>query len=363
MSTEAISSAYAMFCNPNGARKLAKDFTPGKYDVLCARGKKAHESEGNRRFRALVKLHQTKYAACSCKVEKSKIVSHIVSTVRNASPNGGFVKIIDGAYWEAGDRAAKEKVGQTFRDFLHTKYSSSTKAKARARMEKKDQEQPQSLDTTFHARNLNMDMSFEQNMIMRRFQAQQVKLEKTQDSSASMSSDDSLSNHTAMDDSSNNNISPTPQKTLYVETPQTFPLQPEPISVVDSLRRSSILSLEGRRGGVHDSLRSSNRSSLLRSSIHTIDEAQGNLLRGSFISFGPGMGPLRTSNTSMRGSMASLTPLPLMEGAIINIGGNNNGNNAPMMSNIERDFASNMEMDENLDEDLQEFYGNMGVAV
>ena len=36
-----------------------------------------------------------------------------------------------------GDRAAKEKVGQTFRDLLHTKYSSSTKAKARVRVQRR----------------------------------------------------------------------------------------------------------------------------------------------------------------------------------------------------------------------------------
>jgi hypothetical protein len=120
----------------NGARRLSDSFVPGHYDVLCARGKKARNSEGNRRFRALVQLHQEKYNAATCKVEKSTIVSHIVDTVRHASPQGGFVKFVEGAYWEVGDRAAKERVGQTFRDFLPTKYASSTKAKAQAREEK-----------------------------------------------------------------------------------------------------------------------------------------------------------------------------------------------------------------------------------
>jgi hypothetical protein len=71
------------------------------------------------------------------KVEKSNIVCNIVDTVRHASPKGGFVKMLnDGTYWEVGDRAAKERVGQTFRDMLHTKYSSSTKAKSQTRVKK-----------------------------------------------------------------------------------------------------------------------------------------------------------------------------------------------------------------------------------
>ena len=89
---------------------------PSCYDlVLCARGKLAFDHEGNRRFRALVKQNQKQYSAAGCKYEKSKIVSFIVAAVRNASPMGGFVKNIDGAWYEVGDRHAKEKVGQTFR--------------------------------------------------------------------------------------------------------------------------------------------------------------------------------------------------------------------------------------------------------
>lgn len=132
-----ITQAYNVYVNPYGMRRLAPSFRPGSFDVLCARGKLAYDHEGNRRFRALVKQHQKQYSAATCKYEKSKIVSFIVSAVRNASPQGGFVKNIDGSWYEVGDRHAKEKVGQTFRDLLHTKYSSSTKAKARARMQRR----------------------------------------------------------------------------------------------------------------------------------------------------------------------------------------------------------------------------------
>ena len=134
-----VESTYNLYVNAQGKRRLKDDFVPGPYDVVCARGKAAHNSEGNRRFRALVEEHAPQYGSCTCKYEKSKIVSHIVSTVRTAAAyhQGGFVKQSGPGWFEVGDRAAKEKIGQTFRDLLHTKYSSSTKAKARVRIQRR----------------------------------------------------------------------------------------------------------------------------------------------------------------------------------------------------------------------------------
>jgi hypothetical protein len=56
-----------------------------------------------------------------------------MSTIRDASPNGGFVRNLDGAWYEVGDRNAREKIGQAFRDLLHDRYRSSTKSKASKR--------------------------------------------------------------------------------------------------------------------------------------------------------------------------------------------------------------------------------------
>ena len=131
---------------PRGRQRLPEFFQPGCYDVICARGKKAYQHEGTQRFRGLVKLHQESYGETTCKYEKSKIVSHIVNTIRECSQVGGFVKLIDGVWYEVGDRAAKEKVGQTFRDLLHNKYSSSTKAKARVRIKRRVDEYNASSD-------------------------------------------------------------------------------------------------------------------------------------------------------------------------------------------------------------------------
>jgi len=143
MSINNMQSPFNLYGNGHGKRQLSPTFQPLCYDVICARGKTAHSHEGNRRFRELVKLHQEAYANAPTKYHKSLIVSHITNTVRTASVEGGFVKNIKGIWYEVGDRAAKEKIGQTLRDLLHTKYSSSTKAKARVRVQKRVEEYQQ----------------------------------------------------------------------------------------------------------------------------------------------------------------------------------------------------------------------------
>ena len=84
-------------------------------------------------------MHLERYNAATTKQEKSRIVSDIVDTIRQASPDGGFVKLdpLTGSWREVGDHLAREKVGQTLRDSLHTKYSSSTKAKKERRQAEK----------------------------------------------------------------------------------------------------------------------------------------------------------------------------------------------------------------------------------
>jgi hypothetical protein len=46
---------------------------------------------------------------------------------------GHFCKYEKGAWFEVGDRCAREKVSAYFRDMLHTQYRSSAKAKAKAK--------------------------------------------------------------------------------------------------------------------------------------------------------------------------------------------------------------------------------------
>jgi hypothetical protein len=110
---------------------LPSDFEVTPYTVLCGRGKMCFESIGNRRFRILVQCQLTRYSMAETKGEKTRIVSEIVDVVRRAG--GAFVKGKEGCWYEVGDVVAREKVGALFRDFLFTRYRSSSKCKVARR--------------------------------------------------------------------------------------------------------------------------------------------------------------------------------------------------------------------------------------
>lgn len=125
-SSSSGSAAYEMV-------PLEPGFEPTSLDVICARGKEAFNHSGNIRFRALVQEQLHSYSSSASKMEKSKIVRDIIESVRLASPQGGFVKKVNGEWFDVGERARREKTGQQIRDLLHTQYKSSTKAKAKSR--------------------------------------------------------------------------------------------------------------------------------------------------------------------------------------------------------------------------------------
>jgi hypothetical protein len=114
-------------------KPLAANFVPGPMDAICARGKVALSHSGNRRFRLSVSMNLERYSKAATKLDKSIIVSAVIDSVRQASPDGGFIKKTGGFWFEVGDHVAREKAGQSFRDLLHDKYKSSTKAKKRRR--------------------------------------------------------------------------------------------------------------------------------------------------------------------------------------------------------------------------------------
>jgi hypothetical protein len=118
----------------NGKKNnLADNYVPGKYAVICGRGRACTAWTGNRNLRALVMSYLKPYSQAKNKVEKSSIVSVIIASVRQASPDGAFVKIEAGVWGEVDEGFAREKIGCMFRDYLHTQYRSSTKAKLAAR--------------------------------------------------------------------------------------------------------------------------------------------------------------------------------------------------------------------------------------
>lgn len=100
---------------------LPETFVPGKWDVLCQRGKECYEHNGNRRFRMLIAAHLGQYIASTNRREKTRLVSKIVSIVcaRAAkSSGGGFVKrdLLARRWIKLSEKQAHEKVSQALRD-------------------------------------------------------------------------------------------------------------------------------------------------------------------------------------------------------------------------------------------------------
>jgi len=122
-----------------GRTMLPEDFQPSARDVICCRGRKAYDH--NRFFRDIIKAHMDKYNNAGSKVEKTLVVTSVVDAVREGSPSGGgFVRCIANTWYEVGDDVAREKVGHSFREMLHTKYRSSNEAKRRRRDEEEAKE-------------------------------------------------------------------------------------------------------------------------------------------------------------------------------------------------------------------------------
>jgi hypothetical protein len=122
----------------SGIRRLPADFVPGKYSVICGRGKACFKSAGNQNLKALVSNSLKEYSEARNKIHKSSIVSGIIEEIKTKSPEGAFIKQEDGAWWEVDDCFAREKIGCLFRDSLHTQYRSSTKAKMARKKARRD---------------------------------------------------------------------------------------------------------------------------------------------------------------------------------------------------------------------------------
>jgi hypothetical protein len=116
-------------------RRLPSDYAPSDADVVCARGKAYWDHTGNRRYRQLIGKATEKYSSSSNKLEKTLIVSEIVNAVHRLK--GKFIKKEKkgGPWVEVDEVFAREKVGQSLRDGLSTKYRSATKAKKKRRNE------------------------------------------------------------------------------------------------------------------------------------------------------------------------------------------------------------------------------------
>ena len=106
---------------------------PHSNDVVCARGKKYWDHSGNQMYRKLISLAKKHYESAPNRLVKSWIVSEIISHVHKT--DGRFLKQIykNGSQqriWvECETSVVREKVTQSLRDGLSSKYSSSTARK------------------------------------------------------------------------------------------------------------------------------------------------------------------------------------------------------------------------------------------
>jgi hypothetical protein len=132
------SELLTAFGPKTGRSQLGADFQPSDLSVICGRGKDSYNHEGNRCFRKLASVFVERYSRADSKTTKSALVFNIVTTIRKAG--GHFCKYEKGAWFEVGDRCAREKVSAYFRDMLHTQYRSSAKNKTTRRRDRIRQE-------------------------------------------------------------------------------------------------------------------------------------------------------------------------------------------------------------------------------
>ena len=114
---------------------LGENYIPGDNAVICGRGKSCTQSPGNIKLKHIVDSLGKAYELASNKEEKSLIVSRVISVIEEAD-GGAFVKFEEDTWWRVDDTYAREKVTYMFRDILHMKYRSSSKAKAARKMNK-----------------------------------------------------------------------------------------------------------------------------------------------------------------------------------------------------------------------------------
>eukprot|EP00980_Cylindrotheca_fusiformis_P000098 scaffold19_cov114-Cylindrotheca_fusiformis.AAC.45 len=99
--------------NKHLKNRLPSDFAPGHTSVICGRGRECTGSPGNIRFRKIIDSFLVPYSKAKNKIEKSIIVSRIISEVKSGKAERGiFCKIENGVWWEVEDTVAREKVGK-----------------------------------------------------------------------------------------------------------------------------------------------------------------------------------------------------------------------------------------------------------
>ena len=112
---------------------LPTNFIPAPYSVIIGRGKECKGAIGNQRLKILASTFLEKYSR-AIKSAKSKIVSTILSMIREACPLGAFIRLgKDGNWYEVSESVAIEKIGYTMRELIGSQYKSSSKSRTHLR--------------------------------------------------------------------------------------------------------------------------------------------------------------------------------------------------------------------------------------
>jgi hypothetical protein len=113
-----------MDVQPNqGGEILASDITAN--DILCGRGTKYCNHDGNKRYHLMVSMNCTAYGQAQSKEEKTKISRSIVESLRNSTSPSRFIQKSDRKenqgteiWYEVGNKKAWDKTGQLLREMV-----------------------------------------------------------------------------------------------------------------------------------------------------------------------------------------------------------------------------------------------------
>ena len=96
----------------SGTKILPPDFQPGKWTVVCGRGRDNYSAVGNLRLKVLVDTRLQQYQEATTKIQKSLIVSSLVEAVHEAAGEEAFVKrdTANNRWIVVSEETAREKV-------------------------------------------------------------------------------------------------------------------------------------------------------------------------------------------------------------------------------------------------------------
>jgi hypothetical protein len=98
--------------------ELPKDYQPGRFDVLCGRGKGCSNHEGNKIFSSAVREKVRHYENAKKRADKSVVVASTFSWLKDHGAR--FIKFDKRTqrWYDIGDEQARDKTGHAIRDFL-----------------------------------------------------------------------------------------------------------------------------------------------------------------------------------------------------------------------------------------------------